>query len=84
MHYQYQCACCSKVLTSSHKECPQCGSHHIKSPINLWIFCLTACLAVVLTFKLVLIYIQDHQEQPVKQTLFDVLSKDKAPPISKQ
>lgn len=83
MHSQYHCACCNKALLSSHKECPHCGSQHIKSSISVWIFCVTACLAVVLTFKLVHAYIQDHQEQPEKKTIFDALSKDQSSSIAK-
>ncbi|TCM66972.1 hypothetical protein EC844_11013 [Acinetobacter calcoaceticus] len=77
MLYQYHCACCNKVLTSITKECPQCGSHHIKSPINLWILCVSACLVVVLTFKLAHMYIQDRQDTPVQPTMFDVLNGEK-------
>ncbi len=32
MLYQYHCACCDKVVASTDKSCPYCGSHHIRSP----------------------------------------------------
>nr|EKW7790676.1 hypothetical protein [Acinetobacter baumannii] len=51
MLYQYHCACCDKVVASTDKSCPYCGSHHIRSPYGLWMFCVMACLAVVVVFK---------------------------------
>ena len=35
MLYQYHCACCDKVVASTDKECPYCGSHHIRSHCRL-------------------------------------------------
>lgn len=75
--YTYKCACCNVALTQYDKECHNCGSHHISSPISSWIFCILACLAVVVTIKLVHVYIQNHQEVPVQQSLLDVLNKHK-------
>ncbi|OTG94681.1 hypothetical protein [Acinetobacter sp. ANC 3832] len=78
MMYQYQCACCNNKALSSHdKACSKCGSHHIKSPVSLWIFCIFACFAVAITIKLVHIYVQDHQDTPTQSTLLDVLNHDK-------
>ena len=75
--YTYNCACCNSVLTYHAKECNHCGSHHIRSPINSWIFCIFACLAVVITLKLVHIYTQSHHEVPVQQSLLEILNKSK-------
>ena len=74
--YIYRCACCNEALTQHDKECHSCGSHHIRSPFNSWIFCIIACLAVVVTIKIVQVYIQSHQEVPVQQSLLDVLNKE--------
>jgi hypothetical protein len=76
VQYQYHCACCEKVLSSTEKACPNCGSHHIRSPFGFWIFCLIACLATAIAFKVVHVYIQSHQEVPVQHSLFDVLQQD--------
>lgn len=78
MLYKYHCACCDEPVLSSQRECPKCGSHHIKSPIQLWVFCIAACLAAVLVFKLVHIYTQDRnaQDTPTQQSLLDVLNED--------
>ena len=75
--YTYNCACCNSVVTQQTKECHQCGSHHIRSPINSWIFCILACLAVVITLKLVHVYTQNHNEVPVQQSLLEILNKNK-------
>ena len=48
MLYQYHCACCDKVVASTDKACPYCGSQHIKSPYGLWMFCVAVCFAVVM------------------------------------
>ncbi|WP_445115543.1 hypothetical protein [Acinetobacter sp. WZC-1] len=78
MMYQYHCACCNKVLSSKDKECSHCGSHHIRSPFNAWVFCVMACLAVVVTIKLVHVFVQDQQSEVLEQqTLLDVLKQDK-------
>lgn len=79
MHYQYHCACCNKVVASTDKECTNCGSHNIRSPYGFWILCIMACLAVAIMFKVVHVYLQDHQEIPIKQSLFDVLQQDNKP-----
>lgn len=75
MLYQYHCACCDKVVASTDKSCPYCGSHHIRSPYGLWMFCVMACLAVVVVFKVFHIYIQNHQDTPTQSTLLDVLNE---------
>ena len=53
MLYQYHCACCDKVVASTDKECPYCGSQHIRSPFGLWVFCVAACFVVVVVIKFV-------------------------------
>lgn len=75
MHYQYHCACCERVVASTEKECTHCGSHNIRSPYGFWVFCLLACLAVAVTFKLVHVYVKNHQETPTQVSLFDVLQQ---------
>lgn len=77
MMYQYHCACCNKVLNNTARECSECGSHHIRSPFSMWIFCIMACLVVAITIKLVHVYIQDHQDTPAQFNLFTALDKDK-------
>ncbi|MGA6135835.1 hypothetical protein ACPER7_05945 [Acinetobacter dispersus] len=78
MLYQYHCACCDKVVASTDKECPYCGSHHIRSPYGMWMFCVAACLAVVVVIKIAHLYIQHHQEdQPVQSnSLFEMFKQD--------
>ena len=34
MLYQYHCACCETVVASTDKDCPNCGSHNIRSPFG--------------------------------------------------
>jgi primosomal protein N' len=79
LHYQYHCACCEKVVESTEKSCPDCGSHHIRSPFGFWVLCLAACLVAAIVFKVVHVYVQSQQEVPVQQhSLLDVLKeKDK-------
>ena len=80
MLYQYHCACCDQVVESTHhKECTNCGSHNIKSPYGFWIFCVLTCLAAVIIFKIVHVYLQDHQETPVQISLLDVLQQGGKP-----
>ncbi|WP_121973355.1 hypothetical protein [Acinetobacter stercoris] len=79
MMLRYHCACCNHALSSADKECPNCGSHHIRSPISLWIFCLSACLVVVITVSLVRAYIKNHEDTPQQRTILDVLNQDKPP-----
>lgn len=77
MHYQYQCACCEKVVESTEKSCPDCGSHHIRSPFGLWILCLVACLATAIVFKVVHVYVQSQQQEvPVQHSILDVLQEE--------
>ena len=78
MLYQYHCACCDKVVASTDKQCPYCGSQHIRSPYGLWMFCLAACFVVVVIVKLAHLYSQHHQEDhPVQKTsLFEILKQD--------
>ena len=79
MLYQCHCACCEQIVESTRKECSNCGSHNIKSPYSLWMFCILACLAAVIVFKVVQVYLQDHQEMPVQQSLLDVLNQNNKP-----
>lgn len=76
MLYKYHCACCEEALSSYNKACPKCGSHHIRSPINLWVFCVVTCFAAVLVFKLVHIYIEDTQDTQTQPFILDVLNQD--------
>ena len=76
MQYQYHCACCEKVVDSTEKSCSSCGSHHIRSPFGFWVLCLVACLVTAIVFKVVHVYLQDHQEMPVQQSLLDVLNQN--------
>ncbi|MDQ8936824.1 hypothetical protein [Acinetobacter rudis] len=77
--YHYHCACCNHIVGSDQKECPECGSHHIRSPISLWVFCVFACLIVVLLFTLVSLYVQvtrDTSDLPISQSIFEVIKKN--------
>ena len=69
MLYQYHCACCDKVVASTDKECPYCGSQHIRSPFGLWMFCVAACFVVVVVIKFVHLYSQHYEEEPPAQYL---------------
>ncbi len=51
LYHQYRCACCNRVVESSEKECGTCGSHNIRSPYGFWLFCILACLAAAVVFK---------------------------------
>ena len=75
MLYQYRCACCNRVVESTDKECIDCGSHNIRSPYGFWIFCILTCLAAVIVFKVVYVYLKDHQETPVQTSLLTVLQQ---------
>jgi hypothetical protein len=75
MLYQYHCACCDRVVESTDKECIDCGSHNIRSPYGFWIFCILTCLAAVIVFKVVHVYLQGHQETPVQTSLLTVLQQ---------
>lgn len=77
MLYQYNCACCNKVVASTDKECPYCGSQHIRSPYGWWIFCIVGCFAVVMIFKSVQFYIQTHEtDTPEQKSILDVLNSN--------
>ncbi|AUX86988.1 hypothetical protein C3F34_13720 [Acinetobacter sp. ACNIH2] len=80
MLYQYHCACCDLVVDSDVKECPNCGSHNIRSPFGFWIFCIATCLAVVIVFKVAQVYLHNQAEAPVQPTLLETLhsSDDKS------
>jgi len=68
LSFQYHCACCDRVLTVEDKECPECGSHMIRSPYRAWMLCIMACLVVVVVFKVAQLYIQNQQaDTPVQQ-----------------
>ena len=75
MLYQYHCACCNRVVESTDKECIDCGSHNIRSPYGFWIFCILTFLAAVIVFKVVHVYLKDHQETPVQTSLLTVLQQ---------
>lgn len=75
MLYQYHCACCNKVVASTDRVCPECGSQNIRSPYGFWVFCIIACLAAAVVFKIVHLYLQDHQSVPTQQTLLDTLNQ---------
>ncbi len=77
LHYQYHCACCNKVVNSADKECPECGSHNIRSPFGFWIFCILTCLAVAILFKSVQVYLQQHDtDTPAQMNIFEILQHD--------
>lgn len=75
MLYQYHCGCCNQVVESSEKACSNCGSHNIRSPFGFWIFCVLNCLAAVIVFKVGHIYLQDHQEIPVQQSVLEAINE---------
>lgn len=74
IHYQYHCACCDKVVTSSQKVCTNCGSQNIRTPYGFWVFCVVACLIVAVTFKLVHVFLHDHQNVPVQKSFLEHLN----------
>jgi hypothetical protein len=78
MLYQYHCACCDKVVASTDKECPYCGSQHKRSPFGLWMFCVSACFGVVVVIKFVHLYSQHYEEEPPAQTssIFEIFKQD--------
>lgn len=76
MFYRYRCACCNHVVSSDMRECPECGSHHIKSPINLWVFCVIACLGVVFIFTVINLYVKDYGDVPRAKSIFEVINKN--------
>ncbi len=55
------------------KNVATCGSHNIRSPYGFWLFCILACLAAAVVFKVVHVYLQDHQEVPVQQSVLEVI-----------
>lgn len=79
---QYHCACCDKVVASTDKECPYCGSQHIRSPYGLWMFCIAACLVVVVIAKVVHVYVQQSHEDQVmqKNSLFEIFKHENTHP----
>lgn len=79
---QYHCACCDKVVASTDKECPYCGSQHIRSPYGLWMFCIAACLVVVVIAKVVHVYVQQNHEDQVmqKNSLFEFFKHENTHP----
>lgn len=70
---QYRCSCCNQVVIASEKECPNCGSHNIKSPYSFWVFCLLTCLALVVILKMTQLYFEDHQSVPKTQSVFQII-----------
>ena len=77
MLYQYRCACCEKVVESTDKECPHCGSQHIRSPYGWWIFCLVGCLAVVMVVKTLHFYVQAQDDTPNQHMILNMFNHDK-------
>lgn len=79
---QYHCACCDKIVASTDKECPYCGSQHIRSPYGLWMFCIAACLVVVVIAKVVHVYVQQNHEDQVmqKNSLFEIFKHENTHP----
>ena len=75
MLYQYHCGCCNQVVESSEKACSNCGSHNIRSPFGFWIFCVLIFLAAVIGFIVGHIYLQDHQEIPVQQSVLEAINE---------
>ncbi len=75
MLYQYHCGCCDKVVASNQKACHECGSQNIRTPYGFWLFCIFACLIAAITFKLVHVYLKDHQSVPVQQSFLDSLNQ---------
>ncbi len=73
MLYQYHCACCEKVVSTGQKTCSSCGSQNIKTPYGFWMFCIFTCLAAAIVFKVVHVYLADHQSVPVQQSFLDAL-----------
>ena len=71
---QYRCSCCNQAVMASEKDCPNCGSHNIKSPYRFWIFCSITCLALVVILKMTQLYFTDHREIPVTESFFKVIS----------
>lgn len=79
LYHQYRCACCNRILAATDKECPECGSHTIRSPYGFWIFCMAACLAVAVVFQVVRVYFQGHQDTPPTQkTILQILNQERS------
>ncbi len=76
MLYQYHCACCNQVVASTDKECPNCGSHHIRSPYGFWLFCLTACFVVVCIFQLANMSAKTQPNTPKSPNLIEILKNN--------
>jgi len=68
LYRQYRCGCCNGVVASYEKECPRCGSHHIKSPYGFWILCFLVCFSFIVIFKLIHFY---KNESYVESTISD-------------
>ena len=71
---QYHCGCCNQVVDSAEHDCPNCGSHNIRSPYGFWIFCVVTCLVVAVVFKLTQVYFQAPHELPKTYNLVQVMS----------
>ena len=71
---QYHCGCCNQAVLASDKECQNCGSHNIKSPYGFWIFCVLTCLALAVTLKISKLYLADHQEVPITQSVLKMIN----------
>ena len=77
MWYQYHCACCDKVVASTDKSCPYCGSQHIRSPYGLWMFCIAACFALIVVIKLGHLYSEHQQDdRPIRNnSIFEMYNQ---------
>ncbi|MEB3754880.1 hypothetical protein [Acinetobacter sp. MD2(2019)] len=77
--YQYRCACCNTVVSSTDTSCPECGSHSIRSPFGFWFFCIVTCLVMAVGIIGGKIYLQQNDEEPQKviSDLFHVTEKTK-------
>ena len=77
MHYQYHCACCNKVVSSTERECSSCGSHSIRSPFGFWIFCIMSCLVAAVLVKSAHLYMQNTtHEVPAQHSLLQLLQHE--------
>lgn len=78
--HQYHCACCNKVLSSQDKECPDCGSHHIKSPYGFWVLCFIVCLAFIILIRIFNIHAKEKviEEKLVTDSVLEYIDKSRS------
>ena len=76
--YQYRCACCNQVLSSTDKSCPNCGSHNIRSPFGFWFFCVMTCFVVAIGVMAGKLYLKQNQDEiEPKKAITDFLQSKK-------